>query len=70
MILYHFPASPVSRRVRLARRRSLPGSSRADGGAGSTRHRYEVLSLGWTLPTALSDWAEQHRQRSDVGTPG
>jgi glutathione S-transferase len=25
-----------------------------------------VVSLGWTLPTVLSTWADQHRQRTDV----
>ncbi|RYZ05266.1 MAG: glutathione S-transferase family protein [Myxococcales bacterium] len=26
----------------------------------------QVVSLGWSLPAALSSWADQHRSRSDV----
>jgi len=26
----------------------------------------QVVSLGWVLPSALSRWADQHRQRADV----
>lgn len=26
----------------------------------------QVVSLGWTLPAALKDWASPHRERSDV----
>lgn len=30
----------------------------------------QVLALGWSLPTALSAWADSHRARSDVNALG
>lgn len=30
----------------------------------------QVVSLGWSLPSALGRWADQHRQRADVRALG
>jgi glutathione S-transferase len=30
----------------------------------------QVVSLGWSLPTTLSRWADRHRERADVAALG